>query len=65
MYPNVMMRGDFCYGKYEIEEDVKIITENGFYKITYESNLSIPILPHHSDYYGLCFPNGAYIQGFF
>jgi len=42
------MKEKFCFGKYYINTDCKIIKKPGYYFIEYYSDMYIPVLPHHN-----------------
>lgn len=51
----------YPYGDFKINNDVKKITDNGFYFVSVYSNLDLPILPYRDEMSGkLLFPNGSF-----
>jgi hypothetical protein len=64
MYAQVMLE-DFGFGEYEIINNPKEIKNNGFYHISYKSEMYIPVLPHHSENGRLMFTNGSDLSGLY
>lgn len=59
------MREKFPLGKYNISYNIDNFKTPGFYYIKYESNMNIPILPHHNkSNFKLLFCNGI-IEGLY
>jgi hypothetical protein len=60
MYTNRLLE-EYPYGEFYINNDVKDITDNGFYFVSVTSNLKLPILPYRCEKTGkLLFPNGDF-----
>jgi hypothetical protein len=64
MYAQVMLE-NFGFGEYETINNPKEIKDNSFYHITYESEMYIPVLPHHNNEGRLMFTNGDDLSGLY
>jgi hypothetical protein len=64
MYAQVM-KEEFSFGDYEIILNPNSISKNGFFHITYKSEMYMPILPHHREDGRLLFTNGDNISGLY